>query len=898
MTSRGTLPGPIRPTVCETESMSAPIADLPTGLVTFVFSDIEGSTRLFHQLGDRYVALLERHRHLLRGAWSAHNGHEVSTEGDSFLVAFRGAADAIRACVDGQHRLVGEAWPDDIDLRVRMGIHSGLATPRDDGYVALAVYQAARVVAAGHGGQILLSSQTAAELDGTDGVTLVSQGRYRLRDFEGPERLFAVQDDGLPEDLPAIRAIPSDGHNLVAPPTPTVGREETISDLTDAVQSNRLTTLVGPGGVGKSRLVSDLGMRIAPAWEDGVWKVDLSAVTEADLAAAAIAEAIGAPTRPGEERWSDVIEYLSGRSAVVILDNCEHLVSILRKMIDSLFALNDTVNIVATSREPIRVPHEIALPVPPLDLPDEETSTAELALESSAIRLFVERGAVARPGFELDDANAEVVVSICRHLDGLPLSLELAAANLAFQSPAEILTGIGDRFRLLRSRDRAFAGRHHTMEGVLDWSYLMLSEVEQAAFRRLAAFATSFSLATASAALASDDLSADVVPELVWSLVDRSLVVPELAAQDTRYSLLETIQAYGRDRLTETLEVAPTALRLTRYYLKRVGPWEIADRAWIGEVAVELDNLRTLIPLLPADHQTLAQQLAVTIGHYHDATHSFRAGVEELARYTESLAQPSAERASLLATFADLYLRIGDTGPAGALIDEARQLRMNHGAPEWDDVGIERTSGEIARRSDDLAAAAAIARQTLSRPISDRGMSRMYNLLGTSAAAMGDMEVAYQACAEELKLNTKLGHDGAIASAQGNLAEVAIRLGETGTAAHHQRACLKLATAQGSLPMVAFSLIVAARVAGIMEAWEIATHLQTKADALLEEIGLVLYEDDRRESDRLLDDAHTALGAAEFLRASTEGTSLDTPDAIQLADTVLAEAEQDVVTGE
>jgi predicted ATPase len=778
-----------------------------------------------------------------------------------------------------------------------MGIHTGLATPREDGYVALAVYQAARVVAAGHGGQILVSSQTAAELDDVDDVNLVSLGRYRLRDFEGPERLYAVQDEGLLEDLPAIRAIPSDGHNLVAAQNPTVGREEMVSTLAEVAQSNRLTTLVGPGGVGKSRLVGDLGMHIAPAWEDGVWRVDLSAVTEADLAATAIAEAVGAPARPGEERWSDVIEHLSDRSALVILDNCEHLVSILREMIGSLFASSDAVGVVATSREPIRVPNEIAWPVPPLDVPDESTSIAAEAMESSAIRLFVERGAAARPGFELDDTNTGAVVSICKHLDGLPLSLELAAANLAFQSPAEVLTGIGDRFRLLRSRDRTFADRHHTMEGVLDWSYLMLSEVEQTAFRRLAVFATSFSLATASAALAAEDLPADAVPQLIWSLVDRSLVTPELAAQDTRYRLLETIQAYGRDRLTETHEVAATAERMVRHYLERVGPWEIADRAWIGEVEVELDNIRTLIPLLPSDHQTLAQQLAVTIGHYHDNTNSYPAGVEELTRYTESLSQPAAERASLLATLADLHLRIGDTNSAETLVDEARQLRTAHGVPAWDDVGIERSSGEIARRSGDLEAAGAIARQTLDRPISERGMSRMYNLLGTTAAAMGDMEVAYQALAEELRLNTKLGYEGYITSAHGNLAEVAMRLGETGTAAHHQRACLQLATAQGFLPMVAFSLIVAARLAGIAEVWEIATRLQTKADALLEKIGLVLYEDDRREIDRLLDDARTALGAAEYLRISREGANLDTPTAIDLADTVLAEAEQEVVTG-
>ncbi|MDH3260587.1 MAG: tetratricopeptide repeat protein [Acidimicrobiia bacterium] len=878
--------------------MVTPTLDLPAGIVTFVFTDIEGSTRLVHRLGDGYVEVLERHRQILREAWSAHHGREVSVEGDAFFVAFERADDAVRACIAAQRGLLAEPWPVDGGVMVRMGIHTGLATPYAGDYVALAVHQAARIVAAGHGGQILVSEQTAERIQLNDELDLRPLGRYRLRDFDQPEEVFGVFGEGLPTDLPAIRAVPADGHNLVRQPNPTIGRDEIVARVADEIRPLRLTTLVGPGGVGKSRVAGDIGVRIAPAWADGVWRVDLAAVTESDLAAAAIAEEVGAPARPGSDRWTDLVEHLATRQAVILLDNCEHLVTVCQHLIGSLFDSCEGVSVLATSREPIRVSGELLFPVPPLPLPDPGTTTPEEALSSPAIRLFVERGSAVRPGFALDDRNTATVVSICQHLDGLPLSLELAAANLAVQSAAEILAGLKDRFRLLRSRDRELTDRHHTMEGVLEWSYRLLTDVEQVAFRRVSIFGTTFSLRTASAAVAPDGIAGADVPDLIWSLVDRSLVAAELAADDTRYRLLETIQTYGRDRLAEAGETEAVAVSLADYLLDHTGPWHPADRRWLGEVGVELDNLRALVPLLAGDRQELAQQIASTIGRYHDATHSFRAGIEELTRYADSLIGPSSVRVSMLATLADLHLRTDDTETATRLVEEAEALQRIHGLPEWDDVAVDRTRGEVARRSGDLPGAVAIARRALERDLSDRGRSRMYNLWGTSAAALGDLTTAQQALSQELDLNRRVGYEPYVASALGNLAEVALRLGDIPAAARHQRACLELATAQGSLPMVAYSLIVAARVAGSRQDWTPAVRLHGKGEALLSKIGLVLYDDDRKESNRLLGEAGEALGQSSFDQAHEEGNVLDMPEAIRLADSVLAGAEHPQVARE
>jgi predicted ATPase/class 3 adenylate cyclase/tetratricopeptide (TPR) repeat protein len=864
---------------------------LPSGIVTFVFTDIEGSTRLVHRLADVYVEVLERHRQILREAWSAYGGYELSAEGDAFFVAFERADNAVRACIAGQRGLLEEAWPEHRRVLVRMGIHTGLATPHGGDYVALAVHQAARIVAAGHGGQILVSEQTAERVEDADGLGLRSLGRYRFRDFDQPEQVFGVFGDGLPAEHPAIRAVPADGHNLVRQPNPTIGRDELVSRAAEEIRPHRLVTLVGPGGVGKSRVAGDIGVRIAADWLDGVWRVDLAAVNESGLAAA-IAEGVGAAVRPGSDRWSDLVEHLSRSRAVILLDNCEHLVTACHQMIGSLFDCCEGIGVLATSREPIRAPGELVWPVPPLPLPQSGRPTVAEALDSPAVQLFVERGAAARPGFALDDRNTEAVISICRHLDGLPLSLELAAANLAVQSPAEIVAGLQDRFRLLRSRDRSPGDRHHTMEGVLEWSYRLLTDAEQVAFRRVSIFGTSFSLVTANAAVAPNGRPVGDVPQLVWSLVDRSLVAAELAADDTRYHLLETVRTYGRDRMAEAHETETVAVGLAEHLLAGTGPWHPADPSWLGEVGVELGNLRALVPLLAVDHQPLAQQIACAIGRYHDATHSFRAGIEELTGYADSLVAPSSVRVSMLATLADLHLRTGDTATAVRLVEDAEALQQVHGLPEWDDVGVDRTRGEVARRSGDLPGAVAIARKALERELSDRGQSRMYNLWGTSAAAMGDFTTAQKALTQELELNRRVGYEPYVASALGNLAEVALRLGDIETAAENQRACLELAAARGSLPIVAYSLIAAARVAGSRRDWVPAARLHGKGEAVLAEIGLVLYDDDRKESDLLLQEAVEALGQEAFDAALEEGNGLDMPDAIRLADSVLAPAKQ------
>jgi predicted ATPase/class 3 adenylate cyclase len=863
----------------------------PRGIVTFVFTDIEGSTRLFRRLGERYADLLTRHGMLLRRAWAGCGGYEAGTEGDSFFVAFGAAHQAIRACIDAQRFLAEESWPHDDALRVRMGMHTGLASPQDGGYVALAVHKAARVMSAAHGGQILLTQETVEALGDADRPRLRRLGRFRLRGFDEPARLHQVVSSGLQEGFPAVRAVPADGHNIVRPATATVGRDRLIAELVAELAPRRLITIVGTGGVGKTRVATEVSMRAAPAWDDGVWMVDLAGVTEPSLVAAAVADAIGASSHAGGDRWDDALDHLEPKRAVIVLDDCEHVAAECRRLVSSLFATCGGVGVLATSREPLRAPGEALRHIDPLAVPPEPSSDLAAVRESPAGLLFATRGAAVRPGFAVTEGNAADVAEICRTLDGLPLLIELAAAHLSAQSPAEILAGLEDRLRTLRNPDPVTPERHRSVEGLLDWSYRLLDGAQQAALRRLSIFGAGFSTATATAAVATGDLDAAAVPELLWLLVDRSLVVADLAANETRYRLLQSVRAYARSLLDEHGETAVTAVGLSTAMLQRVGPWHQPDPRWVGEVGMELDNLRALVPVIPEDHQELAQQLACSIGLYHDARQSFREGIGELTRYGRALRQGTATRVSLLTTLAYLHLRTGDADNADELVAAAGELERVHASPSWDDVATDRTRGEIARRRGDLAGAVRIARSALERPLSDWGRARMYNLLGTTLAALGDLEASFAACEADLKVSRAIGNDSYVASAEGNLAEVAMRLGDIASAAAHQRACLELAVALGSPAMLAFSLIMAARIAGAREAWGTAVRLHARGEEILHRTGLSLYEDDRRESDRLLEQARREL-ADGFAASCASGRDLEVTDAVELAASVLEEAER------
>ncbi len=862
---------------------------LPSGTVTFVFTDIEGSTQLLRRLGLKYDAVLHRSCELLVGTWERHGGHPLPGAGDSTFAAFASASAAVSACVEGQRRLAAESWPAHGRPAVRMGAHTGVALPRDGEYVALAVHQAVRVMTAAHGGEILISEECAAEAGDLPGVQLLPLGRYRIRDFDSPPKLFRVAARGLRREFPAIRAVPVDGHNLVAPAGPLIGRGGDVPAVVASAAPGRVLTLHGPGGVGKTRLAVEAGLLAARGWDDGVWLVDLAPLQDEALVGQALAAAVGAPATSGSDRWVDALDHLATLRALVLLDNCEHLVEPLARRLPELLRRCPGVGILATSRERIGIPNETVWPVRPLALPAGDDLTEAPAMP--AVELFLQRARAVRPDFVLDESTVAAVVGICRRVDGLPLALELAAAQLSVLPPAKLLAGLEDRFAVLRSRDRGRPDRQQTMEAALDWSVRLLAPQERTVLRRLAVFAKDFSLEAATPALADDsEVPAREVPELVWQLCERSLVSVDLTGNDSRYRLLETVRAYAWRLLEEQGEVADTAARLALWWVERLGPWQPMDRLRVAEISDELDNLRALVPMLAASHPDLAQQLACSIGRYYYAVHTPRHSIPELAGYAQLLPAPSPARVYLLTTLANLHVRQGDIPSARAAAAAAAGVQSATGPPSWDDVAVERAQGEVALRSAEYAQAGAIARAALQRGLTSRGRARMLNLQGLAAHFSGDDAAAAAAFEQELLVSRSLDDDHNAAIAEGNLAELALRYGDVSTAARHQRACLDLGLALGGSDVqIAYSMVTAARLTAPEEP-ALAVRLQAKAEQVLEDNGHRLYDEDVALSEQMMSIARERLGDDAFGIATDEGRALPLGEAAILAGQALDRA--------
>jgi predicted ATPase/class 3 adenylate cyclase len=568
-----------------------PRRGLPAGNVTFVFTDVEGSTRLFRHLGDRYPPLLDEYRRVMRAAVSAHDGCEVKTEGDGFFLAFGDAAQAVAACVDAQQALAGHSWPADGQLRVRMGVHTGIATPTPEGdYMALAVHQAARLAAAGHGGQILLSAQTEGLLRQSlpPETSTAEIGRFLLKDFDEAEQLFQILHADLPSTFPPLRAAPAMAHNLPDVRTTFVGRAQELAAVDELVKAGRLVTVTGPGGAGKTRLCVELAARLAPSFQAGAPVSDLSPLTDPSLVPATIAAAFGVRPAGGVDLLGAVSGELAGQRALLVVDNCEHLLDAAAMAVDRLLLISPGLRVIATSREPLGVRGEQIWRIPPLAVPDQDAA-AETVRQSEAARLFEDRARLTRPDFAISSENAAMVASICRHLEGLPLAVELTAARVSAMSPSAIAARLDSQAHRLVASPRS-AGRHRSLEATIDWSYQLLDDTDRRMLRTLSVFAGGF---TAEAVEAVADMDGSL--EHLAGLVDKSLVVYD--SDVDRYRLLETIRAFARARLQQAGEEQAAAARHLRWcatFAQWV--WQEAhtskEAQTFARVDQEIDNVR------------------------------------------------------------------------------------------------------------------------------------------------------------------------------------------------------------------------------------------------------------------------------------------------------------------
>ena len=555
------------------------MSTLPEGTVTFLFTDVEGSTRMAKELGDaRWAEFLEQHRKILRQAFSAHAGREVDTQGDAFFVAFTKATDAVAAAIEGQRALEEHPWPDGGRVRVRVGLHTGEALARGDHYVGQEVHRASRICSAGHGGQIVVSQTTADLVRETlpKDTTLTDLGQHRLKDMGDAQRLFQLSVHGLPSEFPPLRSLETP-HNLPAERSSFVGREEEIATIRKLLPGHRLVTLTGIGGSGKTRLALQVGAQELGDFPDGVFFVNLAPLSDPDLVTQTMATACGlslgdAPGGVGGDLDDQLIAALARWKALLLVDNCEHLLDKVAGLLDRILADCPDVVLIATSREALDVEGEQNVQVPSLGVP-EDPADAEAA---ESVRLFVARAQSVKSTFHLDPENRAPVAEICRRLDGIPLAIEFAAARVAHLSPQQIADRLQDRFRLLTGGRRRIQ-RQQTLEAALDWSHALLDKDERTLFRRLAVFAGGLSLDAAEAVCTADDIPAGSVLDLLGSLVAKSLVIAaEDERGDARYRLLETVRMYAEEKLAASGEAETARARHRDWYL-----------GWIESISLE-----------------------------------------------------------------------------------------------------------------------------------------------------------------------------------------------------------------------------------------------------------------------------------------------------------------------
>jgi predicted ATPase/class 3 adenylate cyclase len=577
---------------------------LPVETLTFLFTDIEGSTQMLRRLGQAaYAQVLAGHHALIRSVLAAHGGREVDTQGDAFFAVFSAPTACVAAVTEMQQAIETHAWPAGEHVRVRMGVHTGEASKTSTGLVGLDVHRAARVAAVAHGGQVLLSETAAALVRDSlpPGVGLTDLGMHRLKDLGRPEQIFQLHGAGLPAEFPPLRSLgnPALANNLPAQLTTFIGRERELSEVRAMVESCRLVTLTGAGGCGKTRLSLQAAADLLDESGDGVWLAELAAVSDEDAVASAISEPLGIACQPGRPVLDTLLDALALQDMLIVLDNCEHLIGACAKTADAILRRCPRVHLMATSREPLGIGGEAIYRVPPLSLPGPSGGGLPAPESSDAVTLFAERAKEQGGGHSIDEETAPLVVSICRRLDGLPLAIELAAARLRSLSLAALADRLDQRFRLLTGGSRTALKRQQTLRAAIDWSYSLLNGAEQLLLGRLSVFAESFDLDAAEAVCGFGDIEALDVTGLLGSLVDKSLVVAEPAGPAMRYRLLETIRQFAAERLAEAGgdQVAAVEAAHCHHYLSvaetaaphLTGP---GQGSWLARLDADLANLR------------------------------------------------------------------------------------------------------------------------------------------------------------------------------------------------------------------------------------------------------------------------------------------------------------------
>ncbi|MGQ0549041.1 MAG: ATP-binding protein [Armatimonadota bacterium] len=809
--------------------------ELPAGTVTFLFTDIEGSTNHIERLGDAgYAQLLAEYRRLVRAAFGAEGGHEIQMHGEGFLVAFQSARSALRTAVAAQRALSASSWPGGASPRVRMALHTGEAVSVAEGYVGLNIHRAARICSVAWGGQILLSKTTRVVIgeDLPDGVSLRDLGEHRLKDLTHPQHLFQVLVDNLPADFPPLRSLNTHPNNLPIQLTSFIGRDREMADVKRMLATSRLVTLTGAGGAGKTRLALQVAADLLEQFPDGVWLVELASVAAPALIPQRVAAALGVREEPIRPLLTTLQDYVQSKEMLLMLDNCEHMVTACGSMAETLLRVCPKLRIIATSQHGLRIAGEWTYRVPSLSLPDlDRLPPVESLTECEAVRLFVERARACRPEFAMTRENARAVAQVCSRLDGIPLAIELAAARVKLMSVEQTAARLGDRFRLLGRGSRTAPPRHQTLRAAMDWSYELLAEQERTLLRRLAVFAGGWTLEAAEAIYSEEGRDGEgyEVLDLLSQLVDKSLVMGEEQDAEFRYRMLETVRQYGLDKLVESGEAEPVRGRHRDWCLRLAEQAEPElqgrkHKVWLGRLEREHDNLRAALEWsLERGDADIGLRLAGALWWLWFVHGHWREGRQWLERALSSSSAASVAgtgaRAKAIYGAAALAWRQWDHGRAAALAQES--LTLCRDLEDKLGIAISLTIlGQVALRQGNFerARAAFAESHALYREIGHTwGIAATLLALGFAADARNDTTKAVALYEESARLFRELGEQWGLAMALRQLGQNAIFTGDYARATALLKESLMLCEELGDTAGIAYvqnPLGIAARAQG------------------------------------------------------------------------------------
>ena len=805
-----------------------------TGMVTFLFTDIQGSTKLWEQYPAVMQVALARHDTILRQAIESHSGHVFKTVGDAFYAAFTNAPAALSAALDAQRGLHAEAWGEAV-IKVRMGLHTGAVEARDNDYFGPPLNRVARLMDAGHGGQVLLSTATEELVRGQlpPGVEVRDMGEWRLRDLSRPERIYQLIIPELPTTFPPLRGLDAIRTNLPAQLTSFVGREKEIAAIKALITTHRLTTLTGPGGTGKTRLSLQVAAELLDSFLGGIWFVEFAPLSDPAFVIQTVLTTFGLREEPGFSTFETLTNYLRERKPLLILDNCEHLIEAAAQLAERLLEACPNLRILVSSREALGIPGEAAYRVPSLSIPDvRRLPPFESFREYEAVRLFTDRAKTTLSAFAITQENATAVAQICARLDGIPLAIELAAARVRMLKVEQIAEHLDDRFRLLTGGSRTALPRQQTLRALIDWSYDLLSEPERTLLMRLSVFSGGWTLEGAES-VCSDQLSVNSkqslptehqllntdVLDLLTQLVNKSLVIVDSDdGPETRYRMLETIRQYSRDKLFESGSAEQVRDQHLLYFTQlceRAEPeFTAPDQVrWMDRLEAELDNLRTAIEWSLERDTLLGLRLAGALRWFWITHDHIRDGVEQL---DQLLSQPQSQRrtairAKALATYSEVVNYTDDNVLPITLAEESLSIYQELEDPYGIADSLLALAGGYFQ---DLEKSRKLIEQSLALydELDDKpGLARALGIHGAFSENR-DVIKAKTAFEKSLKICREIGHIAGIGSNLIDLGMVAIREGDyaaahtrLGEALQINRPLGKIRTAETLTPLAALA---------------------------------------------------------------------------------------------